>query len=190
MRQSKRAGQRPSLKSGRPSAAKTAATSQARGKEKPSGRGAQFPLIRRNGGLAARVTVMESLADTCDEQDHACAVARRRAGPAGTPAVGGVSRSLMRTTGALAALGHTQRARIMVKLLQGPATYRALQHVTKMKAGPLYYHINELRSAGLILPKQRDLYELTRGGRNLTLIAAALDPLIRDKRRRPVEKGG
>jgi predicted transcriptional regulator len=74
----------------------------------------------------------------------------------------------------------------MAKLLEGPVTYRGLQKVTRLKAGPLYHHINQLRLANLILPKQRDLYELTRGGRNLILTAMAAGPLIRDKRRRPV----
>jgi len=74
----------------------------------------------------------------------------------------------------------------MVKLLEGPGTYRALQKVTKLKAGPLYHHVSQLRLAGLILPKQRDLYELTRGGRNLILTVAAVGGLIRDGRRRPV----
>ncbi len=94
-----------------------------------------------------------------------------------------------RTCQSLAAVGHLQRAQILSKLLEGPATYRALQRVTKLKAGPLYHHINQIRLAGLILPKQRDLYELTRGGRNLILTVMAVGPLIRDPRRRPVPEG-
>jgi predicted transcriptional regulator len=86
----------------------------------------------------------------------------------------------------LAAVGHEQRARILRKLLDGPATYRALQRLTKLKAGPLYHHVNQLRLNGLILPKQRDLYELTRGGRNVILAVLALGSLIRDGRRRPL----
>lgn len=89
----------------------------------------------------------------------------------------------------MAAVGHPHRGKIMLKLLDGPATYRTLQKVTRLKAGPLYHHINQLRLAGLILPKQRDLYELTRGGRNLILAAMLLGPLIRDTRRRPLSKG-
>ena len=83
------------------------------------------------------------------------------------------------------------RARVMTKLLEGPAVYRSLQRATKLKPGPLYHHINQLRLAGLIMPKQRDLYELTRGGRNLILALMAAAPLIRDRRPRPqrVEKG-
>ena len=101
-------------------------------------------------------------------------------------AVGGLPRISAHTCRALAAAGHTQRAALLRKLLQGPATYRALQKVTKLKAGPLYHHVNHLRLAGLILPKQRDLYELTRGGRNLILTVMAMRPLIRDSRRRPL----
>ena len=98
----------------------------------------------------------------------------------------GALRVFPRTCRVLAAVGHEQRVRLMAKLLEGPATYRALQRVTKLKAGPLYHHINQLRLAGLILPKQRDLYELTRGGRNLILATIVIGPLIRDSRRRPV----
>lgn len=72
----------------------------------------------------------------------------------------------------------------MLKMLEGPATYRALQKVTKLKAGPLYHHVNQLRLGGLILPKERDLYELTRGGRNLVLAVIVAEPLIADARRR------
>ncbi len=90
------------------------------------------------------------------------------------------------TTEAFAAMGHPQRARMLLALLQGPATYRTIQKVTKLKAGPLYHHINQLRLAGLIAPRQRDLYELTRGGRNLALVAIAASPLLKDHRRRPV----
>ncbi len=96
------------------------------------------------------------------------------------------ARSVGQVCEALAAVGHVQRARLMVKLLEGPATYRALQRITGAKPGPLYHHVNQLRLAGLILPKQRDLYELTRGGRNLILAAIAVGPLIKDRRRRPV----
>ena len=100
----------------------------------------------------------------------------------------GSLRVFPRTCRVLAAVGHEQRVRLLAKLLEGPATYRALQRVTKLKAGPLYHHINQLRLAGLILPKQRDLYELTRGGRNLILATIVIGPLIRDSRRRPVPK--
>lgn len=93
------------------------------------------------------------------------------------------------TTRALAAVGHAQRAKILAKLLEGPATYRALQSVTRLKAGPLYHHVNELRLAGLILPKQRDLYELTRGGRNAIMVACVMQKLLRDRRRRPIPTG-
>ena len=87
----------------------------------------------------------------------------------------------------MAAVGHVVRMKIVRKLLEGPLTYRALKRLTKLKPGPLYHHVNQLRLAGLILPKQRDLYELTRGGRNVILCALATAPLTRDLRRRPSE---
>jgi len=86
----------------------------------------------------------------------------------------------------LAALGHSIRLQILETLLVGPAVYRTLQKVTGLKAGPLYHHVNQLRLSSLILPKQRDLYELTRAGRNLILFALALEPFLKDRRRRPL----
>jgi len=85
---------------------------------------------------------------------------------------------------AMLALGHVQRVKIIRKLLEGPTTYQALKRLTKLKPGPLYHHVNQLRLAGLILPKQRDLYELTRAGRNLMLGMMVLAPLAHDMRRR------
>ncbi|MCH8148355.1 MAG: hypothetical protein IH987_10230 [Planctomycetes bacterium] len=91
---------------------------------------------------------------------------------------------------AMAAAGHEVRAKLMLKLLDGPAIYRSLKRVTKLEAGPLYHHINQLRIAGLILPKHRDLYELTRGGRNLILAMTVLDRAVLDRRRRPIPESG
>jgi DNA-binding transcriptional ArsR family regulator len=86
----------------------------------------------------------------------------------------------------LAAMGHPVRLKIMRKLLDGPATYATLRRLTRLQAGPLYHHVGALRLAGLIMPKERDLYELTRGGRNGILVAMTLVAVGRDRRRRPV----
>jgi predicted transcriptional regulator len=64
-------------------------------------------------------------------------------------------------------------------LLAGEATHKALSKATGLKAGPLYYHIRELRSAGLIGPKVRDLYMLTKRGRRVILGILALERLAR-----------
>jgi len=86
---------------------------------------------------------------------------------------------------ALGALGHRVRTQILDILMDGPATYQTLVRATRQKAGPLYHHVNSLRLAGLVLPKQRDLYELTRGGRNLIVVGSLLARLVKDPRRRP-----
>lgn len=90
---------------------------------------------------------------------------------------------------AYSAVAHPVRIEILMKLLDGPAIYRSLQKLTNLKAGPLYHHINQLRLAGLIFPKQRDLYELTRGGRNLAMIIMTLGSAVTDQRRRPLSSG-
>ena len=46
--------------------------------------------------------------------------------------------------------------------------------------------VDKLRLAGLIGPKQRDLYDLTRAGRNVAVVTALLGRLNRDRRPRPV----
>lgn len=96
---------------------------------------------------------------------------------------------IKKLAGTLAALGHPARVAMLVKLLEGPATYRALQKVSGLKAGPLYHHVNQLRLSDLILPKQRDLYALTRGGRNVLVGGLALMSLAGDKRERPAVGG-
>lgn len=94
-----------------------------------------------------------------------------------------------RVSAVCAALGHPLRMAILVRLFEGPATYRDLQGHTRLAAGPLYHHVNQLRLAGLILPKKRDRYAMTRGGRNAMLVALAMTPLTRDERSR-VAVGG
>lgn len=107
-------------------------------------------------------------------------------GPARLGGSGPKSARLVGT--ALAAMGHPARIKILTMLLDGPGVYRSLQKVTGLKPGPLYHHVNQLRLAGLIGPKQRDLYELTRAGRNLLMVTLALEPLLKDRRLRPQAK--
>ena len=86
----------------------------------------------------------------------------------------------------LAAFGSPHRLQILISLLYGPANYRTLQRASKLKPGPFYHHINQLRLAGFLGPKTRDLYVLTRAGRNALLIALSLAPLLKDQRIRPM----
>ena len=127
-------------------------------------------------GCEATIAIAERVDRSVDKTTHRWFL------PAGKPA----RRLPAKMCDAFAAIGQVARARILTKLLEGPATYAALQRSTKLKAGPLYHHINQLRLTGLILPKQRDLYELTRGGRNLAAVALTLAPLMGDLRRRPM----
>ena len=126
----------------------------------------------------------------CALQDHTQVGLPRPAAAGGGGAAGPVrptasGRQVARLAAVLAAVGSPHRLKVLVKLLEGPATYRSLQKSTRLKAGPLYHHIAQLRLAGLIGPKQRDLYDLTRGGRNLVLVALTLPSLVRDRRPRP-----
>ncbi len=127
-------------------------------------------------GCEATINVAERVDRSVDKVTHRWSLAAGKS-------AGRLSARMCET---FAAIGHVARARILTKLLEGPATYAALQRTTKLKAGPLYHHINQLRLTGLILPKQRDIYELTRGGRNLAAVALTLAPLLGDLRRRPM----
>ena len=74
----------------------------------------------------------------------------------------------------MSVLGSVHRLGILGALAGGAATYRQLVKATKLQAGPLYHHVNQLRFAGLVRPKERDLYEITARGREYLLIAAAV----------------
>lgn len=79
----------------------------------------------------------------------------------------------------LAALAHPQRLTVLLKLLGGEATHQLLTKATGLKAGPLHHHLRELRVAGLIGPKVRDLYMLTRRGRRAILTAIVMGRVCR-----------
>ncbi len=154
--------------------------------------GRAFPELRKCDGLGSMIAVGEQVGGKWHmgvETVQIPTIAERGSG-AKTPsrrsarAVGG-QRRLHAITAPLAALGHAKRLDLMLTLLEGSGTYGDLQKATGLKPGPLYHHVSQLRLAGLILPKQRDLYELTRAGRNLMLVALALEPLLRDSRPRP-----
>lgn len=81
----------------------------------------------------------------------------------------------------LATVAHQQRLAMLCELLAGEATHKTLAKLTGLKAGPLYYHIRELRAAGLIGPKVRDLYTLTRRGRRMILGVLAIERLTRGR---------
>ena len=150
--------------------------------------------LGREGGCAATIIIVERAGRRVDKVLNTVKVPSGETG-SGQRTAGGARLALGGGRGsgevarpvcqAFSTLGHVLRAKIVRKLLEGPATYQALKRLTKLKVGPLYHHVNQLRLAGIILPKQRDLYELTRGGRNLILAAIALAPLTRDLRRRP-----
>jgi DNA-binding HxlR family transcriptional regulator len=135
-------------------------------------------------GFHATIEIVEIVDGKRDVARRTWDIPKKRV-PGAAGGKGRAAESLRKSNQALSVLGHAARLKLLAKLLEGPATYRALQRTTKLLAGPLYHHINQLRLARLILPKQRDLYELTRGGRNVFLIALAAGPLAADSRRRP-----
>lgn len=150
---------------------------------------AVFPALDRKRpqwGLGTFIVVAEGLGHT-----NEVAVARTEAFGA-SPGPGAAARRfsskarLDELARVLSAFGNPHRLEILTALLYGPATYRTLQRASKLKAGPFYHHINQLRLAGFLGPKTRDLYVLTRAGRNALLVALSLAPLLKDRRIRPL----
>jgi DNA-binding transcriptional ArsR family regulator len=82
----------------------------------------------------------------------------------------------------LASLGSIHRLRILYRLLEAPASYRQLQLLTGLQAGPVYHHVDALRAAGLVGPKRRDVYQLTEWGVQMVLAAGLLMKINRSKR--------
>ncbi len=154
----------------------------------------RFPMLSRKEGCSAALVVVERAGRRLDRVTSSLELSAVGTGEAGKVPRGrkGGRRTSKhgvevpaRVCQAMFALGHVQRMKIIRKLLDGPTTYQALKRLTKLKPGPLYHHVNQLRLAGLILPRQRDLYELTRAGRNMVLGMMVLAPLTNDVRRRP-----
>lgn len=79
-----------------------------------------------------------------------------------------------RIAGLLNVMGSTHRIRVLMTLAGGGVTYQHLVKTTKLKAGPLYHHVNQLRLAGLVRPRERDLYEITPKGTRALLMAAGM----------------
>ncbi|NLX13442.1 MAG: winged helix-turn-helix transcriptional regulator [Phycisphaerales bacterium] len=88
------------------------------------------------------------------------------------------------TSRLLAAVSHPRRIHILKVLLGGPACYRAMAKATGLKAGPLYHHLSELRSAGLIGPKTRDAYVITRKGQRIAFLILAMQKMSSCRRKK------
>jgi len=162
--------------------AKSAAGRAFRGMGRWDGCSVELQIVERAGRRLDKVT--SSLQLPTVGTGGGARLSKGRKGSRPTGKIGAESKA--RFCQAMFALGHGQRVKLVRKLLDGPCTYQSLKHLTKLKPGPLYHHINQLRLAGLIRPRQRDLYELTRAGRNMILGMMVLVPMSRDSRPRPI----
>lgn len=207
-KQGGRQGARPSPSKSRPSPgrSKTAVRRKTVGGARPRGLVRRLPgakadqvvqtalgvMKKRSIRLAAVVAVQDVVGPSRDGR-AVVAWAEGGIGPghggvlAGAKAVSILKRAarLRDVADLLAAAASAHRLGLLLQLLEGPATYQALVKATRLKPGPLYHHLTQLRSAGLIRPRQRDLYSLTRGGRNLLLVALTLPELANDPRPGP-----
>jgi len=155
-------------------------------KKKTRKKGRKTPKPAHPEGIVAHIVVCETVGATAEKCEGAWTLERQRnaGGKTSRAKAQPVGRAAATISDTFSSLGHPVRVRILTKLLAGPVTYKALQRATQAKPGPLYHHVNQLRLSGLVLPKQRDLYELTRGGRNMIVGALALSRIVRDSRRR------
>lgn len=72
------------------------------------------------------------------------------------------------------ALANRHRVRLLARLVAAPATYAALKSSSKLQPGPLYHHLRQLERAGMIRIRQRNQYEITRGGRSAYVLSGAM----------------
>ncbi len=86
-------------------------------------------------------------------------------------------RNASRLADMLAAMGHPVRLHALGFLLGGLVSYDELVAATGVRSGPLYFHLQQLRTAGLIGPRRRNAYTLTQRGRVMAMVAAAIGQL-------------
>jgi DNA-binding HxlR family transcriptional regulator len=78
----------------------------------------------------------------------------------------------------LSAVASPRRLTMLKAMLAGADSYAKLRTAVGLSAGPLYYHLRELKSAGLVQEGQRDVYLLTPRGKHLLLIADCAVKLV------------
>jgi DNA-binding transcriptional ArsR family regulator len=78
----------------------------------------------------------------------------------------------------LSAVASPRRLTMLKAMMAGADSYAKLRKAVGLSAGPLYYHLRELKSAGLVEEGQRDVYRLTVRGKHLLLIADSSVKLV------------
>ncbi len=76
------------------------------------------------------------------------------------------------------AVASPRRLTMLKAMLAGADSYAKLRKAVGLSAGPLYYHLRELKSAGLVEEGLRDVYKLTQRGKHLLLIADSSVKLV------------
>jgi DNA-binding transcriptional ArsR family regulator len=76
------------------------------------------------------------------------------------------------------AIASPRRLTMLKAMMAGADSYAKLRKAVGLSAGPLYYHLRELKSAGLVEEGQRDVYKLTQRGKHLLLIADSAIKLV------------
>jgi len=78
----------------------------------------------------------------------------------------------------LSAVASPRRLTMLKAMMAGADSYAKLRKAVGLSAGPLYYHLRELKSASLVQEGQRDVYKLTVRGKHLLLIADSSVKLV------------
>jgi DNA-binding transcriptional ArsR family regulator len=76
------------------------------------------------------------------------------------------------------AIASPRRLTMLKAMMAGADSYAKLRKAVGLSAGPLYYHLRELKAAGLVEEGQRDVYKLTQRGKHLLLIADSSVKLV------------
>ncbi len=76
------------------------------------------------------------------------------------------------------AIASPRRLTMLKAMMAGADSYAKLRKAVGLSAGPLYYHLRKLKSAGLVEEGQRDVYKLTQRGKHLVLVADSAVKLV------------
>jgi hypothetical protein len=71
-------------------------------------------------------------------------------------------------------LAHPDRVRVLTAILNGANTHQLLKEATRLKTGPLYFHIRGLQAAGLVDSATRNSYLPTVLGEDALLVNTVL----------------
>ena len=131
-----------------------------------------MPASRNTQGTGVLVAVVEADGSQRSVQQHAERYA------AGLPSGRQAKKQEDLIVQLFSAIASSRRLTMLKAMMAGADSYAKLRKAVGLSAGPLYYHLRELKSAGLVAEGQRDVYKLTSRGQHLLLLADSAVKLV------------